>query len=290
MLGLFHYKILCEVLEQVHLFRTREEIADFVLAKVSQALDSQGGTVFLLDENNEGYLVPMAAYGASFDLLRENRFPIGQGIVGWVAKFKEPLYVEDARKDPRFLNAVDTKTGFETRSVVAAPVLFGAKVEGVLEFLNKRNGKFSEADLELITILGRELGAAIEKAVLQENRRTADTLGRLVTNLSAGVVIADPYHNVTITNSRAKEILNTESFALAEGDPLDKLGCEWPELAYTAKKVMETTLPIYRQQTSVYPKRIVGYSCVPLTDHEGTVAGAALLLQDITPFLSVNTN
>ncbi|MBI4063784.1 MAG: GAF domain-containing protein [Elusimicrobia bacterium] len=289
MLGLFHYQILCEVLERVHLLKTQDEIAAFVLEKVSQALNSEGGTIFLIEPDGQ-FLTPRAAYGAPIEALQKFKFPMGQGVVGWVAKSREPVYVEDVRKDPRFFDSIDAQTGFSTSSIVAAPILFGAKVEGVLEFLNKKEGKFNEADLELIAILGREVGAAIEKAVLDEAAQKATTLEWAFSHLGAGVVIADPHHRVIMANPRAKEILGTPTFAISEGDRLDKLENAWPDLAYSAKKVMETSLPIRRQQTSFYPQRIVGFSCVPLTDHEGTVAGAALLLQDITPNASSRNN
>ncbi|MBI4668920.1 MAG: GAF domain-containing protein, partial [Elusimicrobia bacterium] len=251
MLGLFHYQILCEVLRDVHLVRGRQAIAQFVLNKVAQALDSEGGTIFLMDQEN--LLCPMAAYGAPKATLQEQKYPVGRGVAGWVAAHKEPVKIADAKSDPRFLSAVDLRTGFDTRSIVAAPILFGAKVEGVIEFLNKRKGEFSDADLELIALLGREIGAAIEKTVLEEHVRKATALQWAVGNLHAGVVIADPHHKVIMANSRAQQILSTESFQINEGDNLDNLDASWPELAYSVKKVMETTLPISQQETGIYP-------------------------------------
>ncbi|MBI2069160.1 MAG: GAF domain-containing protein [Elusimicrobia bacterium] len=281
MLGLFHYRILCDVLSNVHLLRDRQAVADFVLMKVAQALNAEGGTIFLMNEG--GLLTPSAAYGAPLETLKSITFPVGQGLVGWVVRFKEPLKVDDVKSDARFSGAADRRTNFDTRSVVAAPILFGEKVEGAIEFLNKKDGRFTDADLELISILGREIGSAFEKAALEENVRRNTALEWAVNNFHAGVIVADPNNMILTANARAREILNTESFQLAAGGRLDELANSWPELAHSINQVIETTLPIARQETQRYPSKIVGFSCVPVTDREGTLAGAALLLQDITP-------
>ncbi|MFC1521304.1 GAF domain-containing protein [Elusimicrobiota bacterium] len=282
MLGLFHYQTLYEILREIHLFKDRDEIANFVLSKVAQALDSEGGTMFLVDVEEKGYLYPMAAYGAPLNILRQQKFPMGQGVVGWTAANKESVKVDDSGRDTRFYKTTDAKTGFLTKTIAAAPILFGNKVEGVIEFLNKRNGKYTDADLEFITVIGREIGAAIEKAMLREDMRKNLALEWAVSNMKTGILIADPNDVILLANPRAQEILRTDSIAVEEGASLAKLAMEWPKLTGSLNKTIETAQSTSRRHSETTSSKTVGYSCVPLADDEGTIAGAVCILQDIT--------
>ena len=72
---------------------------------------------------------------------------IGEGIAGWVAKNRKSLIVNDAKHDPRFFPAVDKATGFQTRSILAVPLMDHEQIVGVLEILNTAKAKqFDQSD------------------------------------------------------------------------------------------------------------------------------------------------
>ena len=56
--------------------------------------------------------------------------------------------------------------GFTTRNIIASPIVARNKPLGVLEFINKIGGPFVIQDLELISMLGREIGIAMENVCL----------------------------------------------------------------------------------------------------------------------------
>jgi len=64
-----------------------------------------------------------------------------QGDRRWVAQNAKPAIVENARADPRFYNGIDDAYKFTTNSVLAAPIVGHGQVLGVIEVLNKNNGK-----------------------------------------------------------------------------------------------------------------------------------------------------
>ena len=59
----------------------------------------------------------------------------GNGIVGWVGKHKRSTIVYDANKDERFIGKKNKD--FNTRSLIASPLLYDDEVIGVLEVINK---------------------------------------------------------------------------------------------------------------------------------------------------------
>jgi sigma-B regulation protein RsbU (phosphoserine phosphatase) len=53
-----------------------------------------------------------------------------------------PAIINNAATDERFYNKFDTANDFETRSIVAAPLINGNEVMGVVEVLNKKDEHF----------------------------------------------------------------------------------------------------------------------------------------------------
>ncbi|GAB1604547.1 cGMP-specific 3',5'-cyclic phosphodiesterase-like [Argonauta hians] len=61
-----------------------------------------------------------------------------KGILGYVAKNKLPLIVNDVNYDIRFLNTIDKKTDFQTKNIICIPILDKYQnLLGVAELLNK---------------------------------------------------------------------------------------------------------------------------------------------------------
>lgn len=162
MLGLFHYRILYEILLDLNLIYDEDFIASHTLKKVSDMINAEGGTIFLLKAND--ILYPQASYGMPVDILRVQEFKIGKGIVGAVAAGRKTAKVDFPQKDKRFDAVTDRIVGFTTRNLLAAPIICGDKLVGVIEFVNKRSGLFGSADEELLMALGGVVGSAMEKS------------------------------------------------------------------------------------------------------------------------------
>jgi sigma-B regulation protein RsbU (phosphoserine phosphatase) len=72
--------------------------------------------------------------------------------------------VSDAEKDPRFHRAVSEAVGYETRSVLCAPIGEGGRVLGALEVLNKRGGSpFEPVDLAVVSYLAHQAAQLIAR-------------------------------------------------------------------------------------------------------------------------------
>ena len=65
------------------------------------------------------------------------RFPAGGGIAGWVVASGEPMVVDDLSTDAAFDRALAESTEYVPDSLMAAPLISGDRVLGVLEVLDR---------------------------------------------------------------------------------------------------------------------------------------------------------
>src|SRR6056297_3628137 len=131
-------------------------------------------SLFLKDPKT-GDLCFRIVVGGNVENLQGTFIPRGKGIVGWIAEKGQPLIVEDVSKDSRFDHTIDTKTNFETKSIIGVPLLSNERVFGVIELINKVNGdNFTPFDLNLLRTIADFAAIAIEKNYyLQSLKRIA---------------------------------------------------------------------------------------------------------------------
>jgi len=143
------------------------ELLPLVVEKCRDVIEAEGAAVLLLDQDAEELYFPYAATDdpdVAARLLRA-RFPADRGVAGAVITTTRSLRVDDVTMDPRFYPGVDQKTGFTTRSIIAAPLLGPHGPIGVVQCVNKRDGTtFDEADLSLLESLAASITVAIENA------------------------------------------------------------------------------------------------------------------------------
>ena len=106
-------------------------------------------------------------------------------IAGWVVENNESLIINDVAQDPRFFGAVQEKTGYVTKSMVAVPLRFEKKCIGVIELLNKDAlVPFNRDDLAILELLSVQAGIAYQNASAYRQARTE--IRELETAISSG--------------------------------------------------------------------------------------------------------
>ncbi|MBI4177937.1 SpoIIE family protein phosphatase [bacterium] len=134
-----------------------------------EVVDAETGSILLLDPTGE-YLEFAVALGDAENILKNHRIRVGEGIAGHVAKHRQPLLIEDVRKDKRFNAYFDGKTGFQTRSVLCVPIEGADRLIGVAQVINRTDGgSFTDEDLGLFSAFSGTLGVAIENARLHKH-------------------------------------------------------------------------------------------------------------------------
>jgi diguanylate cyclase (GGDEF)-like protein len=173
--------ILTDVVKTANSILEPRKVIELVVEKIRELIPSEAWSLMMVDEEKQE-LVFEAAVGAKARDVSALRLKIGEGVAGWVAQCGKPAIVNDAARDPRFSARVDTRTQFETRSILCAPLVSRGRTIGVLEIINKQGGPFTRADLQLVLTLVEPCAIAIENAILfqrTEQLTITDDLTRL---------------------------------------------------------------------------------------------------------------
>lgn len=142
--------------------RDLNALLDLIAREATRLLEAERSSIFLLDgEKRE--LWSKVALGSDETL----RFDARLGIAGAAAMSGKTINVEDAYGDPRFHTAIDSRTGYRTRSVLAAPLrTYQGEIVGSFEVLNKKGGNFNEEDENILKSLAAHAAIAVETAQL----------------------------------------------------------------------------------------------------------------------------
>lgn len=162
---------LLELLATVSLdFAAAPAVGDTLANATRQMLtymDTEAVSIFLLDDSGEKMTCLACAGPVSIEGLT-----IGatQGIVGRAVTSNSVQMVRDTSADSGFSNAVDALTGFQTRSILCAPLKIKSRMLGALEVINKRSGDglFSNSDKQLLQALAGMVSLAISNARMTE--------------------------------------------------------------------------------------------------------------------------
>ena len=139
-----------------------EQVIEAFTLKVGEMLQAERATLFLVDaERGELWSTVAQAEG---EHALEIRVPIDAGIAGRVARTGEVVNIQDAYQDPTFHRDVDTRTGFQTRHVLCAPIRdTSGGVFAVAQLLNKTTGTpFDATDERRFRELAGSIGVVLE--------------------------------------------------------------------------------------------------------------------------------
>ncbi len=141
-------------------------LLDIIVESAVQILDSEAGSLLLLDEETDE-LVFDVTYGPVAEDLRGTRIARGVGFVGRAVETRRPVIVNDAQKTAELFGQIDNQTGFITRNLIAVPLLYQDKVIGVLEVINRKDGSpFTVDDSNLLEAFAGQAAVAIQNARL----------------------------------------------------------------------------------------------------------------------------
>jgi HD-GYP domain-containing protein (c-di-GMP phosphodiesterase class II) len=183
------YETLLEIGVELASTLDLDRVLHFALEKVEQLCRAETSSIWELDDAR-GDLFFRVVRGRAAPTIRDLRVPLGQGIVGEVARSGRAEVVADVAADPRWRG--DATAGFVTRSLLSVPLNARGRVVGVLQVLNPiGRAAFSDDDLRRMELFGGPLANAIENARLYAAQR--QTFLQTVTALAEAVERRDPY-------------------------------------------------------------------------------------------------
>ncbi len=149
---------------------------DELLERVLLLLKEQWGYIFcgifFLDRQKDELYIKKVI-GMDLEKLKGIRLRVGvDGIVGWVAKTGESLYVPDVSKDSRYIRGIP-----EARSEAAFPLKVRNQLIGVLNVESNELMGFDKEDLKVLSSFASQVSISIENAQLfSDLKQTLDEL------------------------------------------------------------------------------------------------------------------
>lgn len=154
----------------------QQALLNTTLTTIAEAMDADAGGIFLLRHEGNDFLLA-ARYQIPEEVHHElSRLQPGQGLAGTVAATGHPRSSVDLQTDRRTWAKSIARTSW--RGFQAVPIQARDRVKGVLFLCCNKKRVFRRDEVQLLTAVGRQLGAAIEGVELLENLRWQDRINR----------------------------------------------------------------------------------------------------------------
>jgi transcriptional regulator with GAF, ATPase, and Fis domain len=153
----------CRMLSEPH---EPETFGRTMVSWLSEQFGVERCSLMMLDAG--GDTLSMAAQcGIDPEVASRVKVRVGQGIAGWVANNRKPLFVRVAEEVPAVPRTV--KDTYNSDSFICVPLLYDGELTGVLSLSNKREGEpFEDIDLDRAVMAG-----AVLAVVYAESRALA---------------------------------------------------------------------------------------------------------------------
>lgn len=139
-----------------------EELLGKALEILAREVRYEFGAILLVKDKE---LEVAAAHSSlpGFQYTLGQRIPLDQGAVGWVAKHRQPLRLNNVLEDPRYVPVHP-----EIRAELVVPIVFGEETLGVLDVESVSPGHFRPEDEEFLAAVADLLGTAMESLKARE--------------------------------------------------------------------------------------------------------------------------
>jgi diguanylate cyclase (GGDEF)-like protein len=148
------------------------EVLREILLRANEFVPSDSGSILLDDpllkgdEEFEGKLYFMACFGVGSSSLVGTHLPDDVGIVGATYQSGTPYLSEDVSRDGTFYDAIDKKTRYESKSILAIPIKINDSVVGVIELINRKaQVNYDDRDLSILEIFASYTSTLIKNAL-----------------------------------------------------------------------------------------------------------------------------
>ena len=147
-------------------YQNLDALLKYIIGEVQQLVGVEGASVILLDKENQEFFFHAAAYDdtRTGEKIKEIRFPVDKGVAGQVYRTGQPLIVPDTSQSPYFFQEVDQKSEYRTRNMLDVPIRTQEEMIGILCAVNKKEGEFTPADVDLLSTVASTVALPIANA------------------------------------------------------------------------------------------------------------------------------
>jgi PAS domain S-box-containing protein len=143
-----------------------EDLMDYITREIKGLLNTEGAVVLLYDEIKNDLFFLGAAYDDSNteQRARKIRFSLDEVLAGTVLKTGKPALDNHADRSANPYPERDRKMGYKTKSILCVPIRSDSRITGILCAINKKQNRFDDNDMELMTMIASTVGISIENA------------------------------------------------------------------------------------------------------------------------------
>jgi len=144
--------------------QSNDELLKSIVEAAARIFGAAAASILLVNEQ-EQLLEFKVAYGASNRDLVGLKFPLNQGIAGYVVMTGQPLAISNVRQDARFNQDFAKSTGYMPNSILAMPLRADERIIGVMEVLDKIDAtSFGIQDMDLLGMFAHQAAIAIDQS------------------------------------------------------------------------------------------------------------------------------
>lgn len=146
-----------------------DNVLQAVTESVCEALNCERASLYLYDTDRDELYTQVVT-----ELEIESiRFSTDMGVAGWVARRRKTAVITEPHRDTRWDPTTDEKTGFQTRNILATPLITSHddRLVGVLQLINKRRRCFDSFDEQLVQAFAAHAAAALERSRLMDEAK-----------------------------------------------------------------------------------------------------------------------
>ena len=274
----------------------------------SQNLFLSDTSFIALRDEARGLVFMYSFAGICTSAFKKMEIPFGQGMGGKVAKDRRGFIVEDyfADKEIKHTPIIDALVAGEgIISGMATPIQMGTRNFGVLYVFNRKRTRFTEQDLDTLSLIGNLAAIEIAKDQAEKARQaSSDRLFQIVQGSSVPTLVIDQEHRVTHWNTACEKIIGISAGEMIgtrnqwrpfypEKRPImadlvldNALEADIKTL-YTGKYRKSELIESAYEAVDFFPHmgdggRWLFFTAAPLKDAGGNTIGAIETLQDIS--------
>lgn len=279
------YSLSSELMEKVDLGETLH----YLLVAIADLIHADLGSIWLLDHNTgklklQDFTLPEQGLEVGSEIA------VGEGFIGRVALERKPVLLDRSRQEsgeggrgPAFE---------EAQSTIAAPILMGGELMGVLCLAAARPQAFHPQDLQMLATLSNLAASAIARSELYQMVLSRSEV--IVSSMSSGLLVTDQAGKVILANQAARDLLGLEILPgestlqeILESSPIDheslRQSMEDARIGYESAATGS-----FEVRLRSNPERILSLRISPIRAGFEPSSGSVLILDDITERVKVD--
>ncbi len=186
-----------------------DEVLNRTLAVVMNYMKVEVGEIFLLEDDQETLRMVLHRGQAAEAFWTRNRFKIGEGVIGEVARTGQARITEDLSGELKYLRPAVVQAGF--RQIAYWPLKSGESLLGVMSVATRSDQPLDPRGLELVGAVANWAGLAIENGQLHQNAQRLAVLeerDRIGMDLHDGII--QSVYAVGLTLENASQAIDDE--------------------------------------------------------------------------------